>query len=681
MNAPQQIVRRTRRWIRWLRRAGFSLLFVFLLTAALIFYVYKNLANIVVWYAARTYPQMVVELKSASFVSKQRIEIHNLSLKLRDGRGQILGVEKAVIDFSLRGLRAHRIDGVNLQTPAIHFTPAAPGAFGSHSAASGTPSAPWVIGKLHVASGEFFMDGFGASVPETSLKFAADEENFQIGADAGALTELPHKLQLWDIRVAPSFAKVQPFLFAGSVQVDFTAGGLFVRNELAGVTITSLDFTMGQKFRSLLAASGRANPPVTQTGTAPGETNPWVVRSLRIFNGRAVLDDLGVELPAIAFKLDTEMKNVALSGDIRHASKQVEEVVISDLTIHSPHDPFVPVLNFELIRLRFSLAQILDQEIDEVIFDRPTIYICEELFWYADELKRRQAAAPPSAPKAAQNEASQANWRIDKFSVNSGSLVVANAGHAGVAVPFEFSTEAENLRFNDPNDLRLKLNLVIPEGDYTFPSYQLEFRQLKGDVKFGLPPGRNAKNIFQNFSAKQARWKQFTAGKLWLGVTYDRDGIYGKFGGAVYGGYVTGEFNFYMQPDTPWAGWVSGTDVNLKQITDILAPQNFQMSGPANFNVEINGLNHEIERVTGNVKTKTAGKLKIAKLDQFIADIPKSWGSIKQGTTRIALETLRDFDYTTCNGDFWYVGGRGNLTLKMRGPRGSRNFDIALHGD
>ncbi len=185
----------------------------------------------------------------------------------------------------------------------------------------------------------------------------------------------------------------------------------------------------------------------------------------------------------------------------------------------------------------------------------------------------------------------------------------------------------------------------------------------------------------QTLQADAATWRQFDAHQLWLSVTYDSEGIYGKFGGAGYNGYLTGAFDFYMMPDTPWTGWVSGSKIDLAQITNILAPQNFQMSGPADFNVAVNGLNHQILRMAGTVKTKKGGTLKISKLDQIITSLPSSWSSLKLGTTRIMLETLRDFDYTDGNGDFWYAGDSGHLTLKMQGPQGSRNFDIALHGD
>jgi hypothetical protein len=66
-------------------------------------------------------------------------------------------------------------------------------------------------------------------------------------------------------------------------------------------------------------------------------------------------------------------------------------------------------------------------------------------------------------------------------------------------------------------------------------------------------------------------------------VTFDEKGINGAFGGETYRGDVGGGFSFFFQADSPWIGWVSGRNVALRELTNVLAPQNFQMSGPLEF--------------------------------------------------------------------------------------------------
>ncbi|MGA1130603.1 MAG: hypothetical protein ACO3XN_11115, partial [Chthoniobacterales bacterium] len=55
--------------------------------------------------------------------------------------------------------------------------------------------------------------------------------------------------------------------------------------------------------------------------------------------------------------------------------------------------------------------------------------------------------------------------------------------------------------------------------------------------------------------------------------------------------------------------------------------------------------------------------------------------SVKRDLTRVSLETLRDFDYDSASADFWFVADRGKARVRMRGPAGSRNIDLVLHGD
>lgn len=813
MTPPQKNVRPPNRWLRRLRIFCIALVCVAMLLAGTAFYFYRNLTGMVVWFANRTHPGLAFEVKHAAFVTRSRIELRGLSLKLRSNREQVLGIEKATVDFSWRGLWAHRIESVRVENPrvsvsnnalglgsaaqpaaklpaspdgiwrvgqfevvggvaelnvdgaplirceftadfhdlflnaaekfstqlqtveigklqlvdkdgkheifctvksvtahfslqhiaqnrideltisapSIRFTPALLTALtqknrahakptNSSVGAVAQPAAVWQIGAMHLDGGEFFMSGFGATTPEVSFKFGIDESDLLLGTSGDALANKMHDAQLWDVRVAAPFAPLEPYLQFDSAQVDFTAAGIFSGKKIEAVTVTGLDFQIGKTFRSFAAAGDGKPKDDKKSNAADAEKNPWMIGDLDINNSRVTLADLGVEMPNIGFNIDSALKNVALTKEIRGASKEMQEVKLSDLAIIAPHDPFVPVLNFKTIRLRFSLAQILAQEIDEVIFETPTIFIGEQLFWYVDEMNRRQSQTTPqknsTTPHAPQND-----WRINEFKIEDGRLVVANAGHASVAVPIAFSTEAQDIHFSKLSDLKLKLNLVVPLADYTFPSYQIDFKQLHGSLDFGLPAGSGKQNVVQQFFAAQARWKQFASDKVWMDVTYDVNGIYGHFGGAAYNGYLNGAFNFYMLADTPWDGWVSGSDVNLKGVTDILAPQNFQMSSPANFRVEINGLNHEVERVTGSVHTTAPGRLKMGKLDQILAAMPAKWNSIKRGITRITLETLRDFDYTSGDGDFWFAGKYGRLTLKMRGDKGARNFDVDFHGD
>src|SRR5580698_2401116 len=111
--------RPTRRWLRWLRLLAFFAVVVTTLTAAVLIYLYYNLTDVVVWFANRVHPELVAELKHAAFASAHSIEVKNLTLKLRNPGEQVLGIEKADIDFHWRDLWKHRIGSIQVSNPQI----------------------------------------------------------------------------------------------------------------------------------------------------------------------------------------------------------------------------------------------------------------------------------------------------------------------------------------------------------------------------------------------------------------------------------------------------------------------------------------------------------------------------------------------------------------------------------
>ena len=223
--------------------------------------------------------------------------------------------------------------------------------------------------------------------------------------------------------------------------------------------------------------------------------------------------------------------------------------------------------------------------------------------------------------------------------------------------------------------------LEIPPQRYAFDSYQLEFTSEKGELRFSYPPEKNLNNLVGTIRLKSIRWRQYKASDSWISVTFDRSGINGKFGGKVYGGETWGGFSFFFYADSPWIGWLSGRGISLRELTNILSPQNFQLSGPMEFRLQMDARSHNIERVLGDFRATKPGKMVIGKIDDLLARIPSTWNLVKQGSTRIALQTLRDFEYKKAQGDFWFVDSQGVLRLTLQGPTGSRNFEVVLHAD
>jgi len=585
----------------------------------------------------------------------QRIEVRNIRVTSRADEPETLAEAKALtVLFTPDQLAQQRLQEVILDSPSIHLRPALLAAV---PASSGAPSSPlgWQAGRLTINNGEVFTEGIGPSAPNASAKFAMDASDFALAG------EKIHTAQLWDIRAAPASDPLHPILILDSAAIGFSLAGLG-RNEVASLDATGLWVSAGRGLRSFAAAPDtRNNPP----------PRPWKVLDLSLESGSIVVPEIGPGVPTLTLNVKTHLTGVALSADTAFASQELQSVELSNIVIRSPLDAFVPVLDLKTVFVRFSLAALLRGEIQDVSILNPQIFVGEDLFWYADTLKEQHSRPSGAAPGL--------HWIVKNVGADFGQIIIANGGKSRATLPLSFSWRARNVDFDNLDDLQLKLKLDIQEGNYEFPSYQLTLKNLSGKIEFGLPAEAHQDNLVHTLQVGGVRWQRFAAGASFVSVTYDKQGIYGEVGGAAYGGYVSGGFSFFTQPDSPWTGWLSGTKVNLRGVTDALAPQSFRMTGPADFKLEVNGQNHVIERMKGSFSMRKPGKLKITKTDDLLAQLPPGWSAFKTSLTRIGLETLRDFAYDAGEGSFWFASDQGDIKLALEGATGSRKMEAVLH--
>jgi hypothetical protein len=630
--------------------------------------------------------------RAKSATTQQTVVLEGVEFVSREGNPEQIGkISRVEVKFSQLEAGKMNFDELIVRAPSFQITPAALNAFGisapepaNHLKANeDSASFPTLrVGKILVENGEVFMKGFGETVPEGSLKFGFETDDFQLG-ESGAALEKKHTVQLWDLRLAPTFAPLEQFASVDSLQIEFTPADLLQRKEIAAATLTGMTITMGQTFRSFMNAgstttSSGATPAATTVTTKTPPAKSWKLRELGIVNSRITLTDLGVGAPSVGFNVETTLKNIPLSAAGTETAEEIQQQELADLVITSPLDQFVPVFTMKTLFIRYSIAGLLRRELEEIQVLNPTIYVGEDLFWYFDELGKRQAETetPAAGPAPASEDTS---WKLKKFGIDYGQLVIANGGTARLPLPLTFSTSAENLNLGKLSDLKLALDLKVPQEDYLFPGYKLELIQLGGNIRFDLPPQSAANNLVQTLRMKEVRWRQFHADEGWLSVTFDSKGINGEIGAKGYGGYINGGFSFFFGDTYPWVGWLSGAKVDLKKVTDVMAPGSFGMDGPADFKLEANGASSSLERLRGSLRAVRRGKMQIGKLDQILADIPSDWYWLKRETTRILLETLRDFTYDTGDASFWYLNDEGNLKLTLQGPAGSRNIDLVLH--
>ena len=598
-----------------------------------------------------------------------------LRVRLRGDEAVALEIPGVQVQATLEGLRARKVRGITIAEPKLAVTDALLAAF---PAAAETPpadqpaSAPWMLERLTLTGGRASLDLAGA--PLVQARFAA-----QLGDDLLPPRE-PGELQagvdFTDIAVRARGTGLEPFLRVPAVRTKFRLPEVQRDRRVASVQVEGFDFRFNKAFRDLIAAAEKPALPAGGKAAPDKPASPFRIGELLVTDGSIHLDDLGLGLPSIGCRVNTTFRNLALAPEAGAGGQELQTIELSRIALTSPLDPFVSVMSLETIFVRFTLAGIWRREIEEVAIIRPRIDIGPDLFWYIDRVQKTEPAPGEDAPSVAD---AGPDWLIKKFSATSGQLFLALEGHSEVALPMPFSSHAENLNFRKLADLRLKLSIEMPEQDYHYPGYELALRGVAGRVEFSLPPTQGANNVVNTLRLREVRWKQFRGSDCYVAVTYDERGIYGHLGGKGYGGVVNGQFNLLLGPGSPWNGWLSGTRIELKPITDALAPEKLALSGPANFHLSARARGPQIEQVTGDFSATRGGALRIGKIDDLIKELPGDWSGVKRGLSRISLEALRDFAYDTAHGDFRFHGREGALRLDLRGPAGSRKFAFDFH--
>lgn len=518
----------------------------------------------------------------------------------------------------------------------------------------------WEFARLEIRRGHLWLERFGNPALDVSANI--DGALDRVGT---AAAEQEHTLDLSNVYFAVHGKNgPEPLLGAGLAKARISLAGLMDR-KLTGLRVDRGWLLAGVGFEAL-AGSGE--------GESQAGEGAFTIGSLDLVDLIIRADATGGALPQLSLKVNTALRDVALGSAAQELAEKIHQVEFADIDILSPIDPLQRVVTVRTIFVKFSLAGLARNEIEELILLGPTIYVGEALFEYmklADD-----TASPPPEPVAATQ-----GWRVKRLDVNFGHLIIAVGGRSRVGLPLSFRTSAENVSLSSLAGLNLNLLLTIPPDDYNFPDYDLALRNVRGDLRLNYPPNEHRQNLVNVVKFDGARWRNFTGDNLWVAVTFDMDGINGLFGGEAYRGYVSGGFSFFLQPDAPWTGWFSGTSVNMGDLTRAVAPQHFVMTGRADLKLEVNGSGPRIERVLGDAKAKGSGRISVNKLNDFLEAMPAEWYPLKRELTRVSLETLRDFDYTEAGSEFWFVGRKGLLGITMKGPSGSRNIEVALHGD
>lgn len=652
MSDAPKVTRRRRRIAWWVA----TLMPFLLLAVALAYVAWKGPASGLRWAVRLWDPALHLQVGKMAW-DRGEIVLRDAELHFRGREVPILRVGELRAGLGPHW-RSGRFGSLVLKGPVVSLDKKVLDHFQRRAPTGGGGGAwPWEIARLEIRNGHLWLEQFGE--PALDVSAGIDGVLDRVGTAAPGQE---HALDLSQVYVAVHRdGRPVPLLGAGTAAARFSIEGLTAR-RLAALRVDRGWLLAGAGLE-MLAGSGE---------TGGGGT--FTIGSLDLVDLLIQTDETESSLPQLSLKVNTALRDVGIGSAAEELAGKVHQVEFADIDILSPYDPLQRAVTVRTVFVKFSLAGLARREIEDLILLGPTIYVGEALFEYMQRTDDTSKAPP-------QPVAATEGWKVKRLEVNFGRVVIAVGGRSRVGLPLSFRTTAENVSLSSLAGLNLNLVLTIPPDDYSFPDYDLALRNVRGDLRLNYPPEEDRQNLVNVVKFDAARWRNFTASSLWVSVTFDMQGINGLFGGEAYRGYVSGGFSFFLQPDAPWTGWIAGTSVNLGELTRAAAPQHFVMTGRADMKLEVNGSGPKIERVLGSAQARGAGRVSVNKLNDLLEAMPPEWYPLKRELTRVGLETLRDFDYTKAGSDFWFVGREGLLGIRMKGPSGSRNIEVVLHGD
>ena len=425
----------------------------------------------------------------------------------------------------------------------------------------------------------------------------------------------------------------------------------------------------------------------------PSPLRDWRMGKLSIDDVAVTLQRVAPGLPPMKFDITYDAEDVPLDVDQLAGNFKPQRIELTQLAIKSPYNPLREVAKLDTVFVEFTLDGLLKERIDQIEIVSPTLYVGEDLFWYIDYYRKFTAgqtlpkagpemaavsdfAALEAATAMAAAPAKEAHaWTINTLAVHAGKLIIAPKGTPlpGFPRPFPFSFVSKL----DKGQIEAEFD--IPSDTYTWQELKIALEGMSGHVLFNLPVKGQDNNLTETFNVDRMRFDQLHLEKAHLAVTYDVNGIYGKFGSAAYEGYVNGAFNVYLDQTFSWDGWISGVGVKATEITQKLTPAYFLLDGKVDLTLVMQGNMNELYQADVKFTNSTPGRFSIKALNDALKSLPPETAKYQQDIMRIGVETLRDFDYQKVDGECRFYGREGKGHLRFLGPYGSRNIELNVY--
>jgi hypothetical protein len=617
--------------------------------------------------------------------------------------------------------RENRIERLQLRGPKINFTDAALGEW-----LRGAPAGPeeprpvnrpvYRVDQLEVTGGRLVADSSFATgrVPkihadfslETLTKTPENEAAYRLRLDDFSLRNHARELEFIGPPRPPSLfpPALQPaarkplaegeVIRIADIEVDFTAAGLQRTRRIDRVKVDGAVLTVGDGLKSVVQGEEAEKadppapapvPPVTPpappaNAAAPAGSMPtWTLGEVELTRSRVHFESLIPQVEGLQFAIETKLEEVPLSLEGILAQEKLQKIELAGIEIRDPYNSFITVAELPTIFVEFSLAGLSRQQIEKIDLVGPSLHVGQGLFWWIDYQRkfRAQNEGASIGIEAGVEVEKKPDWVIRTINATAGKIIISPTGVPVGVVPFPFNATTNMSEGN----IELKLNIPDENHVYRFPDYKVELEGLTGDVQFNVPVKDLNNNLVQTFKLRRAKWKDYDAEDLYITVTFDADGIYGKFGGAAYTGYSEGQFNFYLNDPGKWDAWLAGTNLDTGPVTRILVPDSFLMEGKVSLKVISEGRDKQVGETSGEFQTTTPGWFDITKLDTVLETLPPEWNSLQKSLTELSLIALKRFDYDKGTGSLYFLNREGSLKLHFAGDYGTRALNLQVHDE
>tara|TARA_R110000850_G_scaffold30768_6_gene85005 strand:- start:997 stop:4308 length:3312 start_codon:yes stop_codon:yes gene_type:complete len=482
---------------------------------------------------------------------------------------------------------------------------------------------------------------------------------------------------------------------AKSIEVFADATRLQRDRSLDKIKVSGATLRVGEGLNSIVESSKTSSEQTVESmPSLEGALPSWLIDEIEITQSQVMFEKLIPQIEGIEFAIETRLHEVPLSLDGLLAQDKLQKVELAGLEIKDPYNSFITVASLPTIFVQFSLSGLAQQEVERVDLISPSLFVGQGLFWWIDyqrnfRMQNEGASigleeggpltddSPPGIPEAEEKEPTGPDWIIKTIEASAGKIVIAPTGVPLGMVPFPFNATT-NMQGGG-----IELSLDIPNEDhvYDFPDYKVKLYGLTGEVLFNVPVEQVDNNVVQTFELSRAVWKDHEATNIYLDVTFDSKGVYGKLGGEAYGGYAEAGFNFYLDDPGKWDGWIAGTNFDTGPLTNVLVPDNFLMDGKVSLKLISEGRDKELGETTGEFLATTPGWFDVTKFDKILDELPSEWTNLQRSLSELGLIGLKRFDYDQGTGNLYLLGQEGDLQLQFEGDYGTRELKMHLHDD